>query len=177
MTKPMTSKSYRIRKSFLLPLLLDTILLFLLIVISFFVPGHPAERIVFVILFLPLFYLLLEMLSRKTVIHSGGIEMRKLLRTKDLSWNDINNVDTVVLGRKAYVTLSTRKGFYALSNAHDDFTHMIGDIEEHMEGEKIERRVHDLIDQDIRRRSDIFGAWIAAALLGLILYIKIFPIN
>ncbi len=177
MRASMTEKIYRIRKSFTLPLLLDTILLALLILISFFVPGHPAEKIVFFILFLPLSYLLLEMLSRRTVVHDDGVEMKKLLRRKNIAWNDITNVDTVILGRKAYVTLSTKKGFYALSNAHGDFDNLIRDITEHTDGEKIEKRVHDLIGRDIRRRSDVLGAWIAAVLLGLILFIKIFPVN
>lgn len=171
----MTFKCYRIRKAFLLPLIIDTALLLLLIVISLLTPGHPAERIVFLILFLPLAYLLLEMLSRSTVIRPEGIEMKKLLRRKNLSWGDITSVDTVVLGKKAYVTLSTKKGFYALSNAHERFPDLIRDIVERTEKEKIEKRVFDLIEQDIRRRSDIFGAWIAAVLLGMVLYIRIFP--
>ncbi|HPX11858.1 MAG TPA: hypothetical protein PLO86_08465 [Syntrophales bacterium] len=171
----MTFKRYRIRKAFLVPLGVDTVLLFLLIVLSLLTPGHPAERIVFVLLFLPLAYLLLEMISRSTVTGPGGIEMKKLLRRKSLSWEDITSVDTVVLGKKAYVTLSTKKGFYALSNAHEHFTDLIRDIVERTEKEKIEKRVFDLIEQDIRRRSDIFGAWIAAVLLGMVLYIRIFP--
>lgn len=171
----MTSKCYRIRKEFLLPLSIDTVLLLLLIVLSFLVPAHPAEKIVFVLLFLPLAYLLLEMASRRTEVRTDGIEMKKLLRRKSLLWGDITNVDTVVLGKKAYVTLSTKKGFYALSNAHEHFPDLVRDIVDRVDKEKIEKRVFDLIEQDIRRRSDIFGAWIAAVLLGMVLYIRIFP--
>ncbi len=117
----MSVNTYRVRKQFLVPLTLDLVLLFLLIAISLFTKATPAEMVILVVIFIPLLYIFLESLFLETSIGDKGVSIKKFLRGKELSWNDITNVDTMTVGKKVYLLLTTTKGFHILSNTHGDF--------------------------------------------------------
>lgn len=170
----MDKKSYKIRKSFLVPLSLDAFFLFILLAISLFTDSHPAERIVLTIILIPLIYILIEMTVREAIISDEGIKIKKFLRQKSLEWQSITNVDTVVVRKKVFLALTTTKGFHVLSNSYGNFTNLVQDIIRHAGSEKVEGRVKDIVAQPIRKISDIVGAWVAALLLAVIIYIKLF---
>lgn len=170
----MDSKSYKIRKSFLIPLSVDAFFLLVLLVISLFTDSHPAERIVLTVILVPLIYILIEVTVREAIISDEGIRIKKFLRQKSLEWKAITNVDTVAVRKKVFLTLTTTKGFHVLSNSYGDFTGLVKDIIRHLGDEKVEGRVKDIVAQPIRKISDIVGAWVAALLLAVIIYIKLF---
>jgi hypothetical protein len=170
----MDSKSYKIRKSFVVPLSVDAVLLFLLLVISLFTDSHPAERIVLTIILIPLIYVLIEVTLREAIISDEGIKIKKFLRKKSLDWQSITNVDTVIVRKKVFLALTTTKGFHILSNSYGNFTNLVKDIISHAGSERVEERVKDIVAQPIRKISDIVGAWVAALLLIIIIYIKLF---
>jgi hypothetical protein len=76
--------------------------------------------------------------------------------------------------KKVFIALTTTKGFRVLSNSYGDFTNLVQDIIRHAGNEKVEGRVKDIVAQPIRKISDIVGAWVAALLLAVIIYIKLF---
>jgi len=170
----MDNKSYNIKKSFLIPLSVDAFFLLVLLAISLFTDSHPAERIVLTVILIPLIYVLLEASVRKAIISNEGIKIKKFLRQKSLEWQSITNVDTIVVRKKVFLALTTTKGFHVLSNSYGDFTTLVQDIIRHTGNEKVEERVKDIVAHPIRKISDIVGAWVAALLLGVIIYIKLF---
>ncbi len=170
----MSKTTYRIRKSLLIPLAIDTFFLFVLLVIVFFTDTHPAERIILSIIFIPLAYSLLETIFRKTTVETKGIQIQKLLRRKVLDWNDITNIDTIILRKKVYLILTTTKGFCTLSNSYGNFTNLTREIIEHTDSDKVEKSVRDIVKQPVHKIWDVVGIWLAAFLLFFIIYMKLF---
>lgn len=170
----MSKTTYRIRKSLLIPLAIDTFFLFVLLVIVFFTDAHPAERVVLSVIFIPLAYSFLESIFRKTTVETKGIQIQKLLRRKALDWNDITNIDTIILRKKIYLILTTTKGFCTLSNSYGNFTNLTREIIEHIDSDKVEKSVRDIIKQPIHKIWDVVGTWLAAILLFFIIYMKLF---
>jgi len=169
----MSEKTYRVRKQFLVPLTLDCILLFLLIVVSAFTTTIPAEMVVLVVVFLSLLYIFLESFFLETSIGEKGIRIKKFLRGKDLSWNDITNVDTMTVRKKVYLLLTTTKGFHVLSNTHGEFYSMVSDLSSRVDSERVEESVKTVIDEPVKRRSDIVTSWLAAVILIVVICLKI----
>jgi hypothetical protein len=169
----MSVNTYRVRKQFLVPLTLDLGLLFLLIAISFFTNATPAEMVILVVIFIPLLYIFLESLFLETSIGDKGVKIKKFLRGKELSWNDITNVDTMTVGKKVYLLLTTTRGFHVLSNTHGDFYSMVSDLSRHVDGERVEESVRTVVEEPVKRRSDIVSSWLAAIILVVVICLKI----
>ena len=168
----MQESAYRARVSFLIPLILDTLLLCVLVLISLFRGTFPAETIILVIILLPLMYLLLESLVRVVSVGAQGILITKLFRKKTLHWEDITNVDVMIIRKKIYLLLTTTKGFHILTNTFGNFTALVQDITGHLRDDVIEQRVMEVAERSVVRRADIVAAWIAVAMLVIIIYLK-----
>jgi hypothetical protein len=169
----MSVNTYRVRKQFIIPLTLDLLLLFLLIAVSFFTKTIPAEMVILVLVFISLLYIFLESLFLETSIGDKGIRIKKFLRGKALSWNDITNVDTMTVRKKVYLLLTTTKGFHILSNTHGDFYSMVSDLARHVDSERVEESVRTVIEEPVKRRSDILSSWLAAIILIVVIFLKI----
>jgi hypothetical protein len=169
----MSENTYRVRKQFLVPLTLDLVLLFLLIAISFFMKAIPAEMVILVLVFVSLLYIFLESIFLETSIGDKGIRIKKFLREKTLSWNDITNVDTMMVKKKVYLLLTTTKGFHILSNTHGDFYTMVSDLSRHVDSERVEESVRTVMEEPVKRRSDILSSWLAAIILVVVICLKI----
>ena len=170
----MSVKIYKIRKSFLIPLSIDTFFLFVLLVIAFFTGSQPAEKIILSIILIPVLYVLSEVIVRETTIGIEGITIKKLLRKKKINWENITTVDTVILRKKVFLTLTTTKGFYVVSNSYGNFAGLVRDVVEQLSDGIVEERVKDFIKNPIHKISDIVGAWVAAFFLLAIIYMKMF---
>jgi len=169
----MHQNAYRIRKSFLVPFSIDVVLLFILLLLSVFVKGSSFERIVLVIIFVPVFLVLLELLSRRVSTGDDGITIRKFLRKKELRWEDVTHVGTVVLRKKVYLLLTTVKGFYILSNAYEKFSTLVRDIVDRIDAQKVEAEAKKQIEHPVKNVSDIISSWIMALVLAGIISTKL----
>lgn len=168
----MSESTYKTRKAFLIPLILDTLLLFVLVLVSLFTGSFPAETIILVVIFIPLFYVFIESLIRKTSVGEKGIEIKKLFRGKKLEWKDITNVDAMIIRKKVYLLLTTTKGFYVLTNTYEKFTTLVKDIVNRVDEKKVEIMVRDMADKPVMRVADILGAWIAVVILAAVILMK-----
>ncbi len=168
----MSESTYRTRKAFVIPLILDTILLFFLVLVSLFTGGSPAETIILVVIFIPLFYVFIESLIRKISVGEKGIEIKKLFREKKLEWEEITNVDAMIIRKKVYLLLTTTKGFHVLTNTCEKFITLVKDIVNRIDEEKVEIRVRDMADKPVRRVADVLVAWIAVVILATVIFMK-----
>jgi len=125
-------------------------------------------------MFVPLLYVVVEVIVREVSIDKEGMRVKKLLRCKTLNWGEISNIDTIVLRKKVYLTVTTAKGFFVISNSYGNFTKLVTDIIEQLSVDKVEARVRDVVSTPIRKIADIVGAWLAAILLVAIIYTKLF---
>jgi hypothetical protein len=165
---------FKIKKALIIPLAIDAGLVFILLLVSFFRKSSVGEVIFLIILMISLSLIVLECIFREVAISGEGLAIKKLLRRKRLGWGDITDVGALVLRKKAYLVLTTTKGFHIISNAYDDYTALVKGILEHVEAERVEESVKTLIDKPVRKISDIVSAWVGAAVLLVVLWVKIF---
>jgi hypothetical protein len=70
--------------------------------------------------------------------------------------------------------LTTTKGFHVLSNSYENFYGLLKSIVDHVEKERIEKEVLNLLESPVENRTNIFSAWAAAALFCVIIFFKLF---
>ncbi len=161
----MNERTYKTRTGFLLPIFLDSLFLLVLLIISLFNRAFPAEPVILFLIFIVAFYMFLASIRRRTTIQEEGIRIRKFLREKRLRWEDITNVDVMTLRKKAYLLLTTTKGFHTLANSHENFTALMEDIVKHVDKKIVEESVQTIIKNPVKRISDIVSAWVICIIL------------
>lgn len=165
---------YRIRRSFLIPFFVDFILLFFLLLLSYFLGGSKLERILLTAIFIPVLYVLFESSFRMVQTGDQGIMIRKFMRKKELRWEDITHIGALILRSRVYLLLTTVKGFYILSNAYEKFSALVTDFASHMDNEKVEEEVKRQMEHPAKNMSDIIMTWFTAMVLAGIIIIKLF---
>ena len=136
--KAMYQNVYRIRRSFLIPFFVDFILLFFLLLLSYFLGGSKLERILLTAIFIPVLYVLFESSFRMVQTGDQGIMIRKFMRKKEFRWEDVTHIGALILRSRVYLLLTTVKGFYILSNAYEKFSALVADFTSHMDNEKVD---------------------------------------
>jgi hypothetical protein len=172
----MSERTYKIKKSLLVPLAVDLFLLFLLLLLSLLFKGSFTERVFLFVIFFPLALAFFEALSREVLTEDKGIKIRKFARRRELSWEDITHVGVVVIRKKVYLLLTTVKGFYFISNAYEVFYGLVKDVADHVGMEKVEEDVRIQMDHPVKNISDVISSWLAAVVILAIIVMKVFPI-
>jgi hypothetical protein len=171
----MSNSVYKTGKSLLIPLAVDIFLLFALFFISLCVGISTVERVVLVIIFILLLFIFLELIFREVNVGDGGIKIKKLFMKKELDWEDITNLDAVIIRKRVYLLLSTTTGFHILSNAYGRFTVLLQEIADNIDGEMVEDKVWNLLKHPIKKVSNVILTWFAAIVLLGIIYARLFP--
>jgi hypothetical protein len=169
----MYQKTYRIKKWFLIALSAVVMLLFLLSMLSLFLKGSFVEKLIVISIFIAVLLIFIEAKSRKVLTADQGILIRKFFRERKLHWTDITQVGMVVIRKRVYLLLTTTKGFHILTNAYEEFTNLLREIVDHVEKEKVDEEVWSRIEHPINKMSDIVSMCFAAAVIAIIIVIKI----
>ncbi|HOK05596.1 MAG TPA: hypothetical protein PK836_02120 [Syntrophales bacterium] len=167
-------KTYTIRKSFLIPFGTAVFLLTVLTVTAFVTGASLVERAVLVVLLAPAAFVLREAVTRRVTVGEREISLHRLFRHKTLLWSDITHVGCLLLRGKAYILLTTKKGFHIISNAYEGFSDLVGDILSHLpSGEiEVEAEAKKQAEEPARNVSDVVAAWAAVVVLAGIIVIK-----
>jgi hypothetical protein len=168
----MAQHAYTVRRSFLIPLGVDVLLLLCLFVLSL-VQGSATERLVFGIFFFPALYLLLEGILRRVTLDEGGIAVRKLGRAKGVSWDQVNHVGLLALHKKVYLLLTTGKGLFIISNAYGDFSSLAQEIVSRVDPARVEEEVRLQATSSPSAVAPIVMAWVAGLFMVGILLMKV----
>jgi len=165
---------YKIKKGLVVALIVDTALLAVLLAVSFFKGNSPVEKVVLSVILVPLLLVTLESNCRRVTIGEAGLSIKKLFRKKDLLWGDITDVGAVILRNRAYLVLTTTKGFHIISNVYGDFPALLRGIVSHVEAERVEEQVKALVERPVTKVSDVVSAWAGAVVLLVVIYIRVF---
>ncbi len=171
----MSQRTYTIRRAFLIPLGVDTVLLLCLLALSLLAQGSTTERLVFAIFFFPSAYLFLESLRRRVTVDDEGIVLRRLWREKRVPWEGITSVGSLTVHRKVYILLTTTRGFFIVSNAYERFAELTDAIVSHVDPSRVEEAVRLQAGGEPLRSAHIAMAWIAAVFMVGIILIKVLP--
>jgi hypothetical protein len=172
----MTQTTYRIKTSFLLPLGLDTFLLLVLLLASLLGAGTGTERVVLGLFFLMALAVFVEAGSRRVAADEEGITIRKFFRETRLLWREINYAGTLVMRGKAYILLTTTKGYHVLSSAYGEYGRLVAGLVSRLDAERVEEALRVQADEPLRGRSDAAAAWFAAVVILGILILKFLKI-
>lgn len=164
---------YHIKKTLVVPLVIDAILLTALLMLSFYKKNSGVETVILALLLIPAVLIVVECFNREVAINDKNLTMKKFLRNKVLAWENVTDVGAVTLKNKVYLVLTTTQGFHIISNAYQGFNDIIKGIVNHVEAERVEEPVKALIDQSVRKISDIVSAWVGAVVLAVIIYVKL----
>ena len=167
---------YKIKKSFLIPFGMAVCLLVVLLCLSFFSARSSAETVVLVILLcaaLPAFF---EVSYRAVTIGADGLVVRKFLRVREIPWESIHQVGVLTVRRKCYLLLTTRKGFYILSNAYGNFTRLVHDIINRVPPDRVEAEVRQQLEDPPTYRGDVLSIWIAVVSITALIVMKLLHI-
>jgi hypothetical protein len=116
----MTRQDYRIKRAFLIPLGIDALLLMVLLILSWVNKGAPSERIVLAFFFTIAGAVWGEALTRRITSDENGVTIRKFMKEKTLAWENITHLGMMALRNKAYILMTTTRGFFVISNAYED---------------------------------------------------------
>ena len=160
---------YKIKKSFLLPMGLVVVFSFILLVSTLYLHLPLAKTLILVVFLLPVCILFAESSRRKVVISDTSIEIQKLLRRKQLSYAELTDVDTIQMRKRVFVSLSSENDFLILSNSYDNFGEMLKEIIARVPDTIVSDKAKELAATPPKKCSDVFSAWLAVAVLVLIL--------
>lgn len=168
----MSKNTYGIKKSFLVPLFVDIILLSGLISVFLSTGGSPVVVILLFVIFIPFLFVFIELVFRRISLEQEGIKMKTFFKNRELKWQDITNVDSMTLYKKVYLLLTTTKGFFALSNSYGNFTSLTENIAKYSGAQKVEENVRHTIEHPLTRICDVATAWFSAFIISGILLFK-----
>jgi len=164
---------FRIRKSFLWPL---GILLFEILVLLGLcvVQGEGSgKQIILGLMLLPVCVLFAESVVRQAEVNESGIRVRKLFRSTRLDFSQILDMDTVLVRKRAFLTLSSQDHFIILSNAYRDFPSLLQLLLSRVGEAAVTDATRQMAKAPPVKTSDIVSCWLAVALVSMILYIQI----
>ncbi len=169
----METRSFRIRKNFLLPLGLVVILTLALLVSCLLLPMPLAKTLILATFAVPVTLVFVESCLRRVSIDSEGVQIHKPLRNKRINYAEMTSVDTVRVRQRAFISISSENDFIIFSNSYADFGALVKLLLEKVPGKVIGEDTRQMAANPPEKSSDIFSAWVAVAVLGLILYVQL----
>lgn len=169
----MDTREFSIRKNFLLPLGLLLILSIILLVLCVVQQQPLAKILILSAVLIPVTLLFLESVFRRVILEEEALVVRKLLRSKRIVYTDITSVDTVQVRRRAFLSISTEDDFAILSNSYANFGDLVNQLLKRVPASTISTETEQMASNPPTKSGDIFSAWLAAALLLLILYAQL----
>lgn len=165
--------NFRIRKAFLFPLGILAIEIVALLVSCIVFKQPVAKSIILGVMILPVLILFVECLFRSTTIDNETIMTRKFLRSKSIKLADISVVETIQVKKRVFVTLCAGDDFLIFSNAYSRFPLMVSTLLSHLPEEVISEETAAMASEPPQKSTDIISCWLAAALMGFILYAQL----
>ncbi|MBN1956775.1 MAG: hypothetical protein JXQ81_04100 [Desulfuromonadales bacterium] len=169
----MDSSTYSIRKSFLLPLGLVVLLSFVLLASALLVHLPVAKIIILGAFLVPVCIIFVESLTRKVLVNDQSVQVNKLLRTKRMNFSDLTAVDTIQVRKRAFISLSSENDFLILSNSYESFGLMLKQLVQSAPETVVSDETRLLAENPPKKCSDVFSAWLAVAVLSLIIFVQL----
>lgn len=169
----MEPTTYSIRKSFLLPLGLVVLLSFILLFSALFLSLPLAKVIILGAFLVPVCLLFAESSLRRVKVGDSSVEVHKLLRNKQIDYSELTSVDTIQVRKRAFVSLSSENDFLILSNSYDHFGQMLKQLVQKAPNSVVSDETREMADNPPSKCSDVFSAWLAVAVLALIIFVQL----
>jgi hypothetical protein len=169
----MKTNIYSIRKSFLLPLGLVVLLTLTLLLCCIFLQVPLAKILILGTFTLPAILLFIESSLRRVSIDDEGVQIKKTLRSKRISFAEMTAIDTVLVRKRAFISVSSEADFIIFSNSYANFGDLLKVLLAKAPERVISEETRQMANNPPEKSSDIFSAWVAVAVLVLIIYVQL----
>jgi hypothetical protein len=169
----MTAQIFKIRRDILIPFGISAGGLLCLLVLALLGKASGLERVFLVAITLITISFFLIARDRRITITDQGIVIRKFFRTKEIHRDEINHAGCVILRKRAYLLLTTTRGFIILSNAYEDFSALIRNIVSQVGPEKVEEEVRALAEKPVSNRADVISLWFSVVVISGLIILKL----
>jgi hypothetical protein len=128
----------------------------------------PSQRTVFLALLLsPFYYLGAEILVRRITLEPDGIFIRKLFRSVQLHWAEVERLDAVQSGHKLFIIIQGHDARPILiTNTIRPFDELARRIMESLPQEKISSSAAELLTNPPAKHGPLFQAWVVCLVLA-----------
>lgn len=168
-----SSITYRIRKGFLIPMAITVVLGVVLLLIGMTV-QLPSGRLYLLAAFIaPALLIFIESSRRRVHLHNDHILMERTLGKKQLNFNDLTSVDAVRVRKRVFISLTTENSFMIISNSYEHFDELVHRLIELVPQPTLSDEARELAADPPRKCSDIFSAWLAVAVLLLVIAVQL----
>ncbi len=165
--------TFRIRKSFLIPLGLIVLLSLILLISAIYLDLPRAKIIILGILVVPAGLFFAESVTRTVYLEENAIRVRKLLRSKLLSFSELVSVDIILVRKRAFLSLSSDDDFIIISNSYENFGSLLQQLVRQVPETVISEETRLLAQKPPVKGSDVFSVWLAVVVLALIIYVQL----
>jgi hypothetical protein len=165
-------RSFHIRRTFLFPLGLLLALCLVLLVVTL-IQGQPKAKVLILgCIILPVAILFIESAFRRTVIDENRVTVFKLGRKASLAFADLTALETMMVRKRAFLTLCAGEDFLIISNAYADFPGLVRTLLQRAPAAAITEETRKMAEAPPTKSTDIVSCWLAVGLLALILYLQ-----
>ncbi|MEA3362267.1 MAG: hypothetical protein U9Q61_03240 [Thermodesulfobacteriota bacterium] len=169
----MEPSTFSIRKNFLIPLGLVVLLSLILLASAFFLQLPMAKIIVLIAFLVPGCIIFAESYRRRVNISDDAIEVNKLFRSKRLAYNELTSVDAIQVRKRAFISLSSENTVMIISNSYAQFGSLLQQLVARVPENVVSDEIRQLAENPPRKCNDIFSAWLAVAVLTLIIFVQL----
>ena len=169
----MNAQTFRIRRSFLIPMGLVVLLTLTLLACCLFLKLPLGKTLILATFTVPAIILFIESSQRRIIIDDEGVQINKPLRNKRISFAEMTAVDTVLVRKRAFISISSETDFIIFSNSYAEFGKLVRLLLEKAPRKVIDTETEQMATKPPEKSSDIFSAWVAVAVLALIIYVQL----
>lgn len=169
----MTSTSYKIRKGFLIPMAITVALGTTLLLIGVSIQMPSGRLYLLGAFMIPALLIFIESSRRKVHISADRILMEKTLGTKEINYSDLTSVDAVRVRKRVFISLTTDENFMIISNSYERFDELVRQLVDLVPEATISDETREMAADPPLKSSDIFSAWLAVAVLLLVIAVQL----
>lgn len=136
-------------------------------------PGGRLEFWVLLVIFLINLPVLVDLAGRRIVVDDNRIVIWKFFRRRELAWPEITLAGGLTFKKKAYLLLTTTKGFHIISNSYENFPQLIRRISTSLAPERLEAEALADLEKPRFNLLPVVAAWMAAVIIAFLIYLKL----
>ncbi len=115
----------------------------------------------------------IESSLRKVQVGESSVQVKKLFRKKAIDYAELTAIDTIQVRKRAFISLSSENDFLILSNSYEHFGQLLQQLVQKVPTTVVSEETRELAENPPSKCSDVFSAWLAVAVLALIIFVQL----
>lgn len=170
------SRTFFIRRAFVVPMGLVIVLTIALLVICI-LQGQPVAKVIILAgLILPMATLFVESAFRRIVVDPEAVTAYRPFRQRQVRFADVTSLESVRVRNRVFLTLvAGEDDFLIISNSYADFPALLHCLADAVPAGTVTEETKELMKKPPLRQADVFTAWFAVIALAYVLIAQFKP--